>query len=240
MPMSQMNDSRQARRETLHIPIIWDDEPSPLPDIPATVDIALQASADALIKCIQSMVQEGMASYEEYQSGKIDRNQFTYRMVHKGSEAALSTGVRTGSALALTEGARRFIMKRWGSELLKRLGRYNLLSACAFGLVDQTKHTFKLYQGSIDNRQYKVHTVENVGGTGGAISGAAVGSMLGSVVPGLGTGSGALIGAMLGMMGASAGATFGKSLGEDWFPDPDAKNDDDNAPKGDSIDIPIE
>lgn len=240
--MSQQKIQAGNRREVLHIPIIWDDEPTPFPEIPATVDIALQASADALIKCIQMMVQEGMASYEEYQQGKIDGNQFTYRMVHKGSEAALSTGIRTGSALLLTEGARRYIMRRWGSELLRRLGRYNLLSAMAFGMVDQTKHTFKLYQGQIDNRQYKVHTIENVGGTGGAISGAAVGSMMGSIIPGLGTGAGALVGAMLGMMGASAGATFGKSLGEDWFPDPEAKEQEqsDESKDDSGIDIPIE
>lgn len=236
--MSQQNANKATHQGVFHIPIIWEDDPSPLPELPATVDIALQASADALIKCVQSMVQEGMASYEEYQAGKIDRNQFTYRMIHKGSEAAVSTGVRTGAALALTETARRYIVRRWGTELLKRLGRYNLISAMAFGLVDQTKHTFKLYQGSIDNRQYKVHTAENVGGTGGAISGAAVGSMLGSIVPGLGTGAGALVGAMLGMMGAAAGATMGKSLGEDWFPDQDANKDDGEG--GGGIDIPIE
>lgn len=208
-------------KKIIFIPIEWegqDNPPEAPPLYPPIVEIPISAASAALITGVQAMMQEAGKSFQDWQSGKIDEAQFTYRVVHKGSQGAVKGGVRTAGALGLSQGIRSVVAKKWGEQIAKRLTRYNLLGSICFGIVDQTTDTVKWANGKLTERDYKVKSVENVGSTGGAIGGAAVGSMLGSVVPGLGTGAGALIGGMLSMMGAMSGASIGKSIGEEWFP----------------------
>ncbi|MEM9987570.1 MAG: hypothetical protein AAF804_20965 [Bacteroidota bacterium] len=225
----------------IHIPIQALEEPIN-PDIPVIADIGINAVAAAMMSGLREMMKEGGQSFEDFRTGKIDEKQFTYRMVHKASNAAMENGVRTGSALALSEGAKGALAKLFGQAFVKRLGRYNLVTAISFGLVDQGKHTMELVQGKIDSREYKVKSVENVGGTGGAISGATAGAVLGSLVPGLGTVTGGMLGYMCSMIGAMGGTALGKTLAEKWWPNPDGDdNNDDDRPSTpfNRIDIPI-
>jgi len=229
------------RSSPMEVHIDWEKLDNPgLPDqLPILADIGLNAASAAVMSGLSSLMREGGQNLEEWRAGKIDEKQFTYRMVHKATDAAVTNGVRTGSALVLSEGAKKAILKLWGQAVLKRATRYNALTAICFGLVDQSKHTYQLAKGTLDKRQYKIKSVENVGGTGGAISGAAAGAVLGSVVPGLGTGAGAMLGYLMAMFGASSGAAMGKNLGEKWFP---GDGDDDNQlPRTPTnrIDIPI-
>ena len=46
---------------------------------------------------------------------------FTYRLVHKATEAASLNGIRTGSALVMNEGAKK-VYDKAGQALVKRLG----------------------------------------------------------------------------------------------------------------------
>jgi phage tail tape-measure protein len=215
MPKRVRNYTTGSGKNPLHkvinVDIMDGDE---LPGIPLGLDIGLQACASAIVSGINSMAKEGGKSLEDYRSGKIDQKQYTYRVIHKGTEGAMKGGARTASGLALSEGAKHFIGKKFGQEVLKRLSRHNALTAVAFFVVDQSADTFKLYTGKIDSAKYKVNTAENLGTTGGAIGGAAAGAMIGSVVPGMGTAFGAMIG---GMFGAMSGAASGKTLGEALF-----------------------
>ena len=207
-----------------YIPIEWEGElqaPPDFPEIPATVEIPMHAVSAAVMSGFHGMMREGVECYPDYRNGKLDDKQYTYRIVSRGSQDALKSGVRTVTALTLAEGAKRVITKRFGHVLVGRLIRYNVINAIAFGIIDQGSNTFKLYQGQMTSGQYKVKSVENAGGTSGAISGAAAGALLGSVVPGIGTAAGM----MLGMLGAMGGAAVGKSLGEQWF-DPQPEEDD--------------
>ena len=224
---------------TRHIPIEWEGQDLPeIPDqLPIGADILFRACADALSSGLNGMAKAGSEHYDDWRAGKIDEKQFTYRLVRQGSQAALKGGARTGAALVLSEGAKRAIARRWGQAVLRRLTRYNVLTAVAFGLVDQGTHTYKLYTGEMDQTAYKVKSAENAGGTGGAIAGATAGAMLGSVVPGLGTGAGALMGYMMGVLGAIGGANLGRSLGEEWF---GPVQTGDEGPKSPPIDIEID
>lgn len=232
----------EAKDLIIPIEIEWEklDEQPVTPELPFIADLGINAASAAVMSGLNAMMKEGGQSMEDWRSGKIDETQFTYRIIHKGTNAAVKNGTRTGSALLLNEGVSRTIVKVWGKALLKRLNRYNSITAICFGLVDQTTHTVQWYQGELDGREYKIKSVENVGSTGGAISGAAAGAMVGSVVPGLGTGSGALLGYLFATFGAMSGAKFGRSLGEKWFPGDD---DDPDKPSGsrpsNMIDIPI-
>ncbi|MCI4668757.1 MAG: hypothetical protein MRZ79_11525 [Bacteroidia bacterium] len=223
--VSAEKEMKQMSKKIIFVPIEWEslDNPPEAPSlIPPIVEIPISAASAALITGVQAMMQEAGKSFQDWQNGKIDETQFTYRIIHKGSKGAVKGGVRTAGALGLSQGIKFAVAKKWGEEIAKRLTRHNLLGSICFGLVDQTTDTVNWMNGKLDVRDYKVKSVENVGSTGGAIGGAAVGSVLGSVVPGLGTGAGALIGGMLSMMGAMSGASIAKSLGEEWFPKEEA------------------
>ncbi|MEM6802342.1 MAG: hypothetical protein AAF696_13115, partial [Bacteroidota bacterium] len=144
------------------------------------------------------------------------KNQFTYRVFVKGTQAAVRNGSKTIVALGVKEGAKA-VAQKIGKESLKRFAKSNSMTAICFGLVDQGTDAYKFSQGYMSKSEFQIKTSENVGSTGGAIGGAAVGAMLGSVVPGLGTGAGAAIGFMAGMLGASGGASLGKSVGTYLF-----------------------
>lgn len=205
-----------ASSQVRYIPIDWEGEmqaPPDFPEIPATIEIPIHAASAAVMSGLNGMMREGVERFEDYRSGKLDDKQYTYRIVSRGSQEAVKSGVRTVTALTLAEGAKRMITRRFGQVLLGRLIRYNVINAVAFGLIDQGSDTFKLYRGELSSEQYKVKSVENAGGTSGAIGGAAAGALLGSVVPGIGTAAGM----MLGMLGAMGGAAVGKSLGQQWF-----------------------
>jgi hypothetical protein len=228
----------------IFIPIEGQDNPPEYPDLPSIpigADIMIKACADAIGSTMNGMMREGVESFEEYKAGKIDEKQYTYRVVYKGTQAGVKGGTRTAAALGLSEGVKRLIAKQFGKEALRRLGRINLVTSLAFGVVDQTYHAYDFYQGKLSSVDFKVKSVENAGGTGGAISGAAVGAMLGSAVPGLGTATGAMLGYMMAVIGGMSGASFGKSLGEQWFQDEqDPKTPGDTNSKSGPIDIPID
>jgi hypothetical protein len=228
--------------QVFFVPIEWEkfDDAPINPEFPFLADLGINAASAAVMSGLNAMMKEGGESIEAWRNGKINETQFTYRVIHKGTNAAMKNGVRTGSALVLNEGVSRAITRAWGHALLKRLNRYNSITAICFGLVDQTTHTVQWFQGKLDGREFKIKSVENVGSTGGAISGAAAGAMIGSIVPGLGTGSGAVVGYLCATFGAMSGAKAGRSLAEKWFP-----GDDDDPDKPTSgrpsnmIDIPI-
>lgn len=201
-------------------------------------DIGINAAAAAVMSGLREMMREGKSSFEEFRNGKIDEKQFTYRVVYKSTDAAMQNGIRTGSALVLSEASKKTLVKLFGQAIVKRLSKFNVITAVCFGVVDQGRHTIELAQGKMDSRSYKVKSVENVGGTGGAIGGAAAGAILGSAVPGLGTAAGGMLGYTMGMLGAMSGGALGRSLGEKWFPGDD---DDPETPSSPSnrIDIPI-
>jgi hypothetical protein len=224
LPSSSSVSSSKVR----YVPIEWEGQmqaPPDIPEIPATVEIPIHAVSAAVMSGLNGMMREGVERYEDYRSGKLDDKQYTYRIVSKGSQAAVTSGARTVTALTLAEGAKRMITRRFGQVLVGRLIRYNVINAVAFGIIDQGTDTFKLYRGQMSSEQYKVKSVENAGGTSGAIGGAAAGALLGSVVPGIGIAAGM----MLGMLGAMGGAAVGKSLGQQWF---EAKKDPEKGPDG--------
>lgn len=230
----------QDSSEVFFLPVeILDTPPPTEPDLPIMADIGINAAVAAVMSGLNEMMREGGRSMEDWRSGKIDEKQFTYRLIHKSTEAAKRNGIRTGSALVLSEGSKKVLTKLFGKALVKRISRYNLISAICFGLVDQGRHTFELYQGKMDSREYKVKSVENAGGTGGAISGATAGAILGSVVPGLGTAAGGMLGYMMAMLGAMGGGALGRSLGEKWFPGDDDGDSDGPSTPLNRIDIPI-
>ncbi|MEZ4828080.1 MAG: hypothetical protein R3C61_17620 [Bacteroidia bacterium] len=205
----------------INVRILDGDELPEIP-IPVSFEIGLNAIASAVLSGINGMAKEGAKSYEEYKAGKIDQTQLTYRVVSKGTETALKGGARTASGLALSEGAKHVLKKRFGEAVLRRFTRHNALTAFAFFVVDQSADTYKLFQGQIQSEQYKVNTLTNLGTTGGSIGGAAAGAVLGSVVPGLGTAVGAMLGSVLGAMSGSAG---GQSLGEIFFKVPEKEGE---------------
>lgn len=218
--------------EYREIPIEWkgmDDLPGVPPHLQIPATIAIEACASAVTGGIREMMQAGQDGFTAYREGKIDEAEYTHQVVSKGTTAALKQGARTAAALTLSEGAKQVIARRWGQAVLRRLTRYNVVGAVAFGLIDQGTDTYRLVRGDLPLRDYKIKSVENVGGTGGAISGAAAGAILGSVVPGLGTGMGAMVGYMMGVLGAMGGASLGRSIGEHLFGD-EAKPGADSGP----------
>ncbi len=232
--------SEQSSLSDIPVEFILDNDGPVEPELPFLADLGINAASAALMSGFNAMVKESGESIEDWRSGKINETQFTYRIIHKGTDAAMKNGIRTGSALALNEGVSRAIAKAWGKAFLKRANRYNTLTAICFGVVDQTTHTVQWFQGKLDEREYKLKSVENVGGTGGAIGGAAAGAMVGSIIPGLGTGSGALLGYVFATFGAMSGAKAARSLGEKWFPGDDDDNDKPSSDRpSNMIDIPI-
>ncbi|WNJ19965.1 hypothetical protein [Pontibacter sp. G13] len=223
------NQTKTPSSSPIHIPIIWegmDDQPDGI-EIPIAADIGIRAALEFVISGVNGMLKEGALKYDDFKDGKLDEKQFTYRVVSKGTESAVIGGIRTASALTLSEGAKRAILRVWGPKALLRLTRFNVVTSVAYGVVNQGLHTFHLYNGKLTDQQYKVKSAENIGSTGGAIGGAAAGAMLGSVVPGMGTAMGAVVGMMLAMMGAAGGAALGKEMGEEYFldkPAPSADN----------------
>lgn len=218
--LKSASDSLKSAKKVIYVPIMDSDEPPVLP-ISTGMEIGLHAIASAVMGGINGMAKEGAKSYEEFKAGKIDEKQLTLRIVSKGTETAVKGGARTASGLALSEGAKRMIHKRFGETVLKRLTRHNALTAFAFFIVDQGADTYKYFNGDIASDQYKVNTLTNIGTTGGSIGGAAAGAIVGSVVPVLGTAVGAMLG---GMFGAMSGAAGGQSLGEVLFKDPEAND----------------
>lgn len=204
----------------------FSNEP-PTPEVPLGLSIAITGVMDG----ITGMIREGVTSFDDYRAGKITDSEMIDRVYDKG----VFNGSRTCAALSVREGA-KFAGSRMGSELLKKLTRSNAMTSVAFGLVDQSIDTYKYKTGGIDERQYKVSTVKNVGTTSGAIGGLAVGTMIGSAIPLVGTMIGGMIG---GMLGGMYGAQGGQNLGEVMF-GKDPNQDDDQKPKGPYITIDIE
>ncbi|MDX2249113.1 MAG: hypothetical protein SF052_20165 [Bacteroidia bacterium] len=220
-PLNPSSGSLTSSNRVINVRIMDGDELPEFP-VPVSMEIGLNAVASAVIAGINGMAKEGARSFEDYKAGKIDQTQLTFRVVSKGTEQALKGGTRTASGLALSEGAKHVLKKRFGEAVLKRFTRHNALTAFAFFVVDQSADTFKLFRGEIQSDQYKVNTLSNIGTTGGSIGGAAAGAVLGSVVPGLGTAVGAMLGSMLGAMSGSAG---GQSLGEVLFKIPEKETE---------------
>ncbi|MEM7370932.1 MAG: hypothetical protein AAF587_20120 [Bacteroidota bacterium] len=234
--------TKKNGNQPIFVPIDWEGskqnppEYPELPSIPISADILLKAVADAFGSGMNGMMKEGIESFQDFRKGKIDEKQYTYRVVYKGTQAAVKGGSRTAAALGLSEGAKRLIVKKFGEEALRRLGKYNFVTSMAFGIIDQGTHTYQYANGQLPARDFKIKSVENVGGTGGAISGAAAGAMIGSAFPGLGTVAGAMLGYAFAVMGAMSGASLGKSLGEQWFPDPSAEATEKNSEESTSSD----
>ncbi len=228
--VNQPSNSSDTYIKVKWVPITWEGAEEPELPFPKEWEVPLNIGMNAAISAVMTgfdkMIKEGGKSFEEYQAGKIDSKQFTYRIVHKGTQAAVKGGVRTGAALGLAEGAKQVILRKWGEEVLRKVNRRNLVGALAFAMVDQTGHTYAWYKGQLTLREYKIKSIENIGSTGGAMGGAAAGAMLGSVIPGAGTAMGAMLGYMLASFGAMGGASVGKQLGEDWFPEQEKKTED--------------
>ncbi len=199
----------------------------PSQEVPMGLSIALTGVIDG----ITGMIREAVTCFDEYREGKITESDAIDRVYHKG----LFSGSRTCAALSVREGA-KMAGAKLGGEVLKKVTRSNAMTYIAYGLVDQSIDTYRLQSGDIDDRQYKVSTVKNVGTTSGAIGGIALGTMIGSAVPVVGTMIGGMVG---GMLGGMYGAQGGQNLGEVMFgQDPNQK--DDNDPKGPYISIEIE
>ena len=204
----------------------FSNEP-PTEEIPLGASIAISGVIDG----ITGMIREGVYGFEDFRSGKITESELIDRVYDKG----VFSGSRTAGALSLRE-AFKLAGKKLGNETLKRITRSHAMTSVAFGLVDQGIDTYKYKTGSIDDRQYKVSTVKNVGTTSGSIGGIAVGSMIGSAVPVVGT----LVGGMLGgMIGGMYGGQGGQNLGEAIF-GKDPNESDDATPKGPYITVEIE
>ncbi|MEZ4849230.1 MAG: hypothetical protein R3B93_11570 [Bacteroidia bacterium] len=121
MPKRVRNYTTGSQKSLLHkvinVDIMDGDE---VPEIPIGFEIGLQACASAIVSGINGMAKEGGKSLEAYRGGKIDQKQFTYRIIHKGTESAIKGGARTASGLALSEGAKHYISKKFGQAVLKR------------------------------------------------------------------------------------------------------------------------
>ncbi|MDW3648760.1 MAG: hypothetical protein R8P61_16955 [Bacteroidia bacterium] len=217
--------------KSFSIPIIWEGEDEvPEMPFPPAMELAFSAATNAILGGMQAMMQEGVESYSDYSSGKIDQNQYTYRVFVKGTQSAIRNGSKTVVALGVKEGA-KVVAKKVGKESLKRFAKSNAMTAICFGLVDQGTDAYKFSQGQMSGTEFKIRTSENIGSTSGAIGGAAIGAMLGSIVPGLGTGAGAALGYMAGALGASGGANLGKSVGEYFFLEDQSDKKEDSSEK---------
>lgn len=206
-----------------------DDNPPEQNPIPDAINIPIMGALDG----ITGMIREGIVCFDEYRGGKITQSEVIDRVYSKG----VLYGTRTFAALSFKEGA-KVVTQKLGTEWLKRLSRSNAMTSIAYGLVDQGIDTYKWKNGNLNEVQYKVSTVKNVGSTGGAIGGMVVGTMIGSVVPGPGTMLGAMIG---GMLGGMYGAQGGQNVGEVVFgPDPDAKDNNDKEDPTKYIHIDID
>ncbi|MDP5171475.1 MAG: hypothetical protein NWR72_14615 [Bacteroidia bacterium] len=210
-----------------NIPIIWEGEAPPeVPDFPPALEIGAQAVSSAILGGINGMVREGMDQFEAYQTGKLDHKQYTYRIVRKGSEAAMKQGSKAVAALTMRQGL-IFAAKKMGAKRLLVFAKGSAMISVAYGVVDQGVDTYKYFQGELKEVEFKVQTSQNVGSTGGAIGGAAMGALLGSAVPGLGT----VMGAFLGMLGSASGASLGKAIGEKWFIEEENTSSSDHSAK---------
>lgn len=209
-----MSSPKSAPNKPITIPILWEGESDApvLPELPPALEIGAQAATAALIGGMNGMMREGAARFQDLQSGKLDQKQFTYRLIRKGTESALTSGTKAAAAIGMKHGV-VFAAKRIGARQVLRFARSNAFTAICYGVVDQTGDTIKYFRGELNVTAYKVQTTENLGGTSGALGGAALGAVVGSVVPGIGTS----IGMLLGMLGAAGGANIGKTLGKKWF-----------------------
>ncbi len=180
------------------------------------LDMGETAMVSAVVNGINGMVKEGQDCMHKMNEGEIDNKEMIVRVIKTGGNKALNAGAKAGMAVGVKEGIRA-ISRRAGWHNLWRVSiKYNnAFTAIAFGMVDQSFSTVKWLRGNMDERQFKIDTLQNVGAATGSIGGAATGAAIGSVVPGVGTTIGAVFGAYLGSQGGSEG---GKKLGEDWFP----------------------
>ena len=186
------------------------------------LDIGETAAVSAIVSGINGMVKEGQEGFAKMEEGKIDNRELTVRVIRTGAKNAATAGAKAAMAVSIKEGVRAISRKLgWRAVWRVSIKYNNAFTAIAFGMVDQGFSTVKWVNGSLSDREYKIDTLQNIGGAGGAIGGAATGAALGSVVPGVGTTMGAVLGAYLGSQGGSSG---GKKLGEDWFPEEEKVN----------------
>ena len=102
--------------KSFSIPIIWEGEDEvPEMPFPPAMELAFSAATNAILGGMQAMMQEGVESYNAYSSGKIDQNQYTYRVFVKGTQSAIRNGSKTVVALGVKEGA-KVVAKKVGKE----------------------------------------------------------------------------------------------------------------------------
>lgn len=186
------------------------------------LDIGETAMVSAVVNGINSMVKEGQVCMNKMNEGEIDNKEMIVRVVQTGGKSAATAGAKAAMAVSVKEGIRAISRKAGWRQLWRVSIKYNnAFTAIAFGMVDQSFSTVKWLRGNLDERQFKIDTLQNIGAATGSIGGAATGAAVGSVVPGVGTTIGAVLGAYLGSQGGSEG---GKKLGEDWFPEEGEKS----------------
>ena len=156
---------------------------------------------------------EVVGGLRELRHGRIDGAAYAGRVALAGANAGLETAVRTTIALGTKE-ATKAAARSVGAEGLRRFAGSNPGTAVAFGLAEQATNTFHWASGKIDDREYGLRTVQNVGSTGGAISGAAVGAAIGSAIPVIGTVVGGVIGSLVGAIG---GGGLAREVGNLWL-----------------------
>lgn len=173
-------------------------------------DIGKFAGGVAVVGGVLGGAAEAWGSYDDLLDGRIDGLQYTGRVAGSAAKGAGGAAAKTASALALKEGGKA-LAKQAGSQTLKRLAGSNIATAVAFGVVEQAVDTGRLVTGNIDGAEYGKRSLQNVGGTGGALGGAVGGAALGTAIcPGVGTAIGGLIGGIAcGVGGGMAGRVLG-------------------------------
>ncbi|QLA19335.1 hypothetical protein [Desulfolutivibrio sulfoxidireducens] len=121
------------------------------------------------------------------------------------ARSSATTGVQNGTALALKEGG-KMIAKKTGSESLRRVVGSASGTAVVFSLAEQAVNTVQLVRGKINKAEYGSKTLQNAGGTGGALAGMKCGAIIGTAIaPGVGTAIGSGVGALVGGLGGRFG-----------------------------------
>jgi phage tail tape-measure protein len=210
-----------TKKRVFEIPVEWaESRPATLRVSGGIPDIAFRAVPTAILSGMEGGAREAMDSYESYQQGKIDGDEYASRIFRSGAGSTLAGGAKAFAAFGLQEGM-KLISDKWGRAVLKRFSRSHAATFVAFGIVDQGLSTYKWYNGEISDSEMKIQSAENAGGAGGAVGGAVIGAAAGSFVPGLGTAFGAIFGSYI---GGYFGAKGAKNLGENWFTDSNADN----------------
>lgn len=191
----------------------------------------------ALLAGMNGLAAEIQEHFEAFARGEISGTEYAAKVAQAGSQKAALGGGKAAAAFTLQELV-KVLSDKMGKAAFRRFARSNVMTLIAFGVVDQGIDTYKYYQGELKVRDYQINSVANVGSACGAASGGAIGAMLGSFVPGIGTLLGATFGSYFGSYG---GTMAGRSLGEQWFENPEAKEDDTPPEEGaEPQDIEIE